>query len=338
MARTQPPLICFVLADLLVQEWLERHNSTLARDMTIALRLDASSRGKEPGFNGAGSRRGETDAMGAIGAACSISELAAVLETRWDTLEMVPATAAMVRFAKLLSSAGNGGGKGQGTSASKRPAGERARSAENESKSSADTLLLRLLPAVQRVAWVMDARGVCNTLWALSKLPPSASPLAPGLLEDLIGAAALRSPDMTAQNVSNALYALALLEQRRWGRAESCRLVPAARLAPLLDASGTKLYMFGPQALANSAWAIARLGGRPTAAWTASFLERCSAAAGRMLPREIAMLTWALVKLGVRPGPELMEQLLTASHGSLHRSANHPPICCSRLIYEPSPV
>lgn len=59
-----------------------------------------------------------------------------------------------------------------------------------------------------------------------------------------------------------------------------------------------------PQALANSIWAMARLGLRPNDAWLSSFLSLSAGllSSGGFRPRELSMTLWALATLRLWPG------------------------------------
>ena len=285
--------------------------------------------------------------MRAIKGCNSLAALSSLIELHWDQLGMVPTTAAFVRLAKLSILSGDGGGRGREDSqgpgrgmTGRPPMAER----HGEARATKESLLLRLLPRVRQMAQEMDAQGVSNVLWALCKLPPLPQPKQEAgsdpsggsreafpLVEELVAVAGRNAEAMDAPNLSTTLYALAVLEQRRGQQQRSVPLrdgagvsgrqagVSASSLQPLLDACGPKLFLFGPQALSNTAWALARLGCRPTSAWRVAFLVRSGRVLHRLQPREMATLVWALLKRGVQPDSGWCKRLLRASLLSFHR-------------------
>ena len=280
-------------------------------------------------------------------------------------LRMVPTTAALVRLAKLREVGNRSKRKG-----GRQGAGAVEATATAEDETLALDLLALILPRVMEVAWEMDAQGAGSCLWALSKLPLIVKPLpeeqpvqklpavAPSatqsasssttlpVVKELVSVAGRVASSMDGVNISNSLYAIAVIDMRsreqhreqrheagssgkeeKWLGGSSLRrgcgglvedLDPAA-MQLLLAATSEKMYALGPQALSNIAWSLARLGVRPNGTWTAAFLGHSEAALHLMLPRELASLAWALLRLGAHPDSRWGKYMFKASLKSLHR-------------------
>ena len=264
-------------------------------------------------------------------------------------LPMVPTTAALVRLAKLRGAGGGQQGKRKGS------AGAAGASEPSEREALVSSLMAILLPRVMAVAWEMDTQGVASCLWALSKLPlqgkieteaqvraehatSEAQPPPPfastiPVFKELVTVAGRLAASMDAVNISNSLYAIAVVDQRyrqlhkrlpssstAAGGPRPTAELDSLAVQSLLDASGLKMYKMSPQALSNTAWALARLGARPTEAWTSALLSYSGRMLRVMQPMEMATLAWALFRLGSRPDSDWGGRLFKASQDSLDRS------------------
>ena len=277
----------------------------------------------------------------------SLYDLHSLMETKWDGLGMVATTAAVVRLAKLYAVHVASKGKrrpdgpmarrsdsaklGRSRAKGRDSAGERATASEELAARA--PLRRELLARIHGMVWDLDAVGVSNCLWALSRIQLQGDAVPRALVKELSSAAGSQAEAMNAQSISNALYALAVLlddqqravlldDQQRVHKddggsekamselpsavgaalstIEQCSVTgtatssvnqsyegplrrrqvgpptPHHTLQPLVDACGARMPSFGPQAVCNSAWALARLGCRPTTTWTESFLVRSS--------------------------------------------------------------
>ncbi|GAX73033.1 hypothetical protein CEUSTIGMA_g485.t1 [Chlamydomonas eustigma] len=353
--------------------FLEKFESKLANDVSVARLIKKASQGKNPLDTQEGN--GDIKLVQSIKRSETLHELSSVLQPFLSNLGMVPTTAALVRLAKLVS---------------------RTRTCGLTSTDSTvvlstfNALLIRLRGNMSD----LDAQGVCNVIWSLSKLyaMPTISFIDAAdlrlLLAQLLDQAVSLVLDMNGQNMSNLLYAVACLnetnvlagnrqqavlaqptdqqyksvkqhrgpspsgagrqqradfttsikaatenEEDEWKQRRSKTagsfdkdmpflyrtLVPATLIQPLLQGSAPKLYMYKGQALSNIAWALARLGCRPTTAWQLAFLEHTARRMWELQPLEVANLTWALLRLGMRPEKEWEERLLTVTLSTMAR-------------------
>ena len=235
--------------------------------------------------------------------------------TRPINLNMLQASASTTRLAKLLLEL---------PSTTIRP---------EEAEMARRLMQAALLPAISKQLWLLDARGVCNIIWAISKLAAlrsyDASPLWTldlALVRKLVEVAADRARlgEIRGQNASNLLYAIAVINEihlRSHGSASRGQqgLLPIT-IKTLIDSTcdPTYLYLCGPQSVANSIWALARLGLQPSlrddeGPWIDAALEHTTPLLQRMEPRQLTTLAWSLVKLGATPDAQFAKKLLSSS-------------------------
>jgi hypothetical protein len=301
----------------------------------------------------------------------TLNELSSTLQPYLSNMDMVPTTAALVRLAKLTT---------------RNP----TYSLSTKDATAAVSIFKALLLQLRGNLSALDAQGVCNAIWSLSKLYaiPTIHFIEAAdlelLLAQLLKEAAGMVADMNGQNMSNLLVAVANLNmpKRLYGRQlgpalqngqriraarhggapppaaaknlksvnrllqkadRKCNtdpvqqqrshkdslpqeapspvkaLVPPSLIQPLLEGSALKLYMYNGQALSNIAWALARLGCKPTTAWQLAFLQQTARRMWELEPCEVANMTWALVRLGMRPEKEWEDRLLTMTQSRLAR-------------------
>jgi hypothetical protein len=79
----------------------------------------------------------------------------------------------------------------------------------------------------------------------------------------------------------------------------------------------------GPEGLATSGWALARLAHVPGRRWQAAYLDATAACLGRQQwqPKQLSLLAWSAATLGLQPSAVWLDRLLQASQPQL-ASAN----------------
>jgi hypothetical protein len=166
-------------------------------------------------------------------------------------------------------------------------------------------VLVELLQQLQQMA-ALNAQDVANALWAAAKAAPQDSPALKVVVAQLLGTFVGSASDATPQNVSNTLYALALLP-RAWPMDSALQLVE--QLLQLLQRT------HGAQSAANVLWAMGQYAER---GWLSDLsdqsLAQVMAAATQLLgkvnggplqgsrssaakPQELANACWGVVKL-----------------------------------------
>ncbi|PNW72746.1 hypothetical protein CHLRE_15g638050v5 [Chlamydomonas reinhardtii] len=193
-------------------------------------------------------------------------------------------------------------------------------------------LLLPLAEATAALARDMNAQDVANNLWALEVLGCT-GPAFRAVLETLYGAALrrLRTPTEAAvfipQHLSNILLAL---EGLQLGGKQS------ELLAAAVAAEGVRRNFagFNPQALSNSAWALAKMGygagATPKAMEQSPWYAAAVAAAQRpgvmasAKPQYWANLLYALALVRHQPPPALLDAGAAAAmqRGNVQECAN----------------
>lgn len=273
------------------------------RDLETLLLPPAMSTDRGPMGGGRGRGRGRGQ------------QLQASETNRAPALSMLQTSAATVRLAKLLL--------------------------EHPSVSPPEVAIARrllhdlLLPAINKQLWDMDARGMCNTIWAMSKIGSVRSTvnlwtIDPVLVRKLLEVAVerARSGQARGQNSSSLLYALAILDEiysrsRLEGassRGQQQRLFQSSTLQSLIDLTcdSNYLYLCGPQSVANSIWALARLGLQPSRRgdeepWLEAALHHATPLLHGMDPRQLTTLTFSLVKMKAAPDAQLAKILLSST-------------------------
>lgn len=118
-----------------------------------------------------------------------------------------------------------------------------------------------LLPDLRRVAPELRPREAANVVWALAKLELRSNGSDTSLLLDIAWS---HIPGMGSQELSNTLYASALLQQQLPGPALMATHQRLVALAPQLE----------PQAVSNIIWSLGCLQQRPHPAVTRVLLRR----------------------------------------------------------------
>lgn len=202
-----------------------------------------------------------------------------------------------------------------------------------------DDAITALLASAESKLPAFTPQALCNTLWALATLqyvPPAVSGqagsgavAAEGALAQLVQRlmrVALAGM-LSAQDVSNALWAAARLEQASRGELPNGtdglvvavqtlqysggtaggRAAPPAEermygrlAATLVQASTLQLHAYSPQALANSAWAVSALRLTPPPDWALALAQASCARMGSFKGRELAALALAVAKLNLQ--------------------------------------
>ena len=160
----------------------------------------------------------------------SLRELHSLMEKNWDRIGMVATSAALVRLAKLYSvhvkrqtvgpsspegvrrmqkgKAVHGGSGGQGI---EDRGGGPGVATSDEELVARTSLRRELLTRVHSIVWDLDAVGVSNCLWALSRIQLQGDAVPQALVKELAMAAGRQAEAMNTQSISNALYAVAVL-------------------------------------------------------------------------------------------------------------------------------
>ncbi|KXZ45968.1 hypothetical protein GPECTOR_49g552 [Gonium pectorale] len=150
-------------------------------------------------------------------------------------------------------------------------------------------------------------QAISNTVWAMARLrfrPP------PDWLDALCEASAPQLPAFSAQALSNMACALAHMEHlpselwcssfmyccdALWAGRAGRAMAPSDR--PNSTRSAPDAAPLAPQSIALTAWAVARLGLRPSAAWVHGLASAAACAAPRMNGQDVANVLWALSSL-----------------------------------------
>ena len=199
------------------------------------------------------------------------------------------------------------------------------------------SLVEGLCGRLSRSVHLLGPRQVANALWSLSTLMPSFSRSAAAAEaagdgrrgDGPRGSAAGRErgidldpeavplPRCPARSAARACQQAArrlalgmqplLLQRPAGGTAVGVSVAGSSSNAGDVDSnSSEEEASCSPQALANTIWAMARLGLRPNDAWLASFLslsaELLLSSGSGFRPRELSMTLWALATLRLWPG------------------------------------
>ncbi|WP_422463815.1 MULTISPECIES: DUF1601 domain-containing protein [unclassified Endozoicomonas] len=182
-------------------------------------------------------------------------------------------------------------------------------------------LLSRLLDAIRfkcnkkAEAWDMDAQGIANLLWAMTKLVDNGQEQTPEFnkaMAALLPHVNAQKAHFKPQEVTNLVWAMAkLLDNGQKLTAELNEAVAA--LLPLVQAQKNQL---NAQGIANLLWAMAKMvdnrqdripGLKET---VAALLPHVNAQKDQFIPQAITNLLWAMAKLvdiGLERTPELNE-------------------------------
>jgi hypothetical protein len=68
-----------------------------------------------------------------------------------------------------------------------------------------------------------------------------------------------------------------------------------------LQECSRKLHTFSPQHLANTSWALAKLGHRPSSWWNGSFQKATARVFKDFKVEELTIVVWAMAVLNVKP-------------------------------------
>eukprot|EP00798_Chlamydomonas_sp_ICE-L_P015022 gene15022-21093_t len=221
---------------------------------------------------------------------------------------------------------------------------------------TAAAAMRRLMGSLRGRGHMMDVRGICNLLWAMSKLGAGD----PQTLAELVDMAALRAPEMSGQNLSNALYALASLrvlgsKQLRaksasgsksesgvrgldpgsgakirdqasdaWDGSETMQRTSPPRRATRFDTPRVNSKASVPGEAEESA------GQLPPPAWVQGlaggwYTQQVQCLMDEVVPKlyllgpqALSNISWALVRLDVHPSPSWLQAFEAASATQLH--------------------
>ena len=148
----------------------------------------------------------------------------------------------------------------------------------------------------------IDAMGIANLLWAVTKLVDNGQELIPAIKETvdaLLAHVIILKGQFVAQGISNLLWALAKLVDKGYGLVPKLKEAVAV-LLPLLEVLKDQ---FNAQEVSNLWWAMGKLAGNgyePTSGFkepVAALSPRVKVLKDQFNAQEITNLLWALAKL-----------------------------------------